>query len=182
MYPGATSHKGLWPLEGPPPSPMMRSTGSSRNGSVQFTGHDLPLHDARRIIATSIAIYDPANVAVASQASAMLNELRVTQAHYSGDRHRSQPGGGSINDSVMRKKTSKAVGPKNTSICLNFRVAILVELRGHSEGFVSSRHVRSLAIKRTSNTAPTPGRHPREKGCPQAPQQHGVTVTSRSSK
>ncbi len=81
MFPGATSHKGLWCAW-----TGRRLTDDAiyrlfKKRLVQLTGHDLTLHDARRIIATSIAIYDPANVAVASQALGHVNE-RVTQAHY----------------------------------------------------------------------------------------------------
>jgi integrase len=44
-------------------------------------GVDLTLHDARRIIATSIASWDPANAAAASQALGHVNE-KVTEGHY----------------------------------------------------------------------------------------------------
>jgi integrase/recombinase XerD len=81
MFPGAASHQGLWCAW-----TGRRLTDDAiyrlfKNRIAQLTGHDLTLHDARRIIATSIAIYDPANVAVASQALGHVNE-RVTQAHY----------------------------------------------------------------------------------------------------
>lgn len=47
----------------------------------QRTGRWISLHDFRRIAATSIAIYDPCNVASASQLLGHTNE-RVTHAHY----------------------------------------------------------------------------------------------------
>jgi hypothetical protein len=47
----------------------------------QRTGHWISLHDFRSIAATSIAIYDPCNVASASQLLGYSNE-RVTHAHY----------------------------------------------------------------------------------------------------
>lgn len=43
------------------------------------TGHDLTLHDVRRIITTSISAFDLANAGVASQVLGYLNE-RVTGA------------------------------------------------------------------------------------------------------
>jgi integrase len=61
-------------------SRMTQSTRLFKKWLTQLTGHDLTLHDARRIIATSIAIYD-ANAALASQALGHINE-RVTEAHY----------------------------------------------------------------------------------------------------
>ena len=45
------------------------------------TGHSISLHDFRRIAATSIAIYDPRNVASASQLLGHVDE-RVTSEHY----------------------------------------------------------------------------------------------------
>src|SRR5262245_34251240 len=45
------------------------------------TGHDLTLHDARRIIGTSIPVFDPANAAAGSHLLGYAGE-RVTDRHY----------------------------------------------------------------------------------------------------
>jgi hypothetical protein len=48
---------------------------------LERTGHDLTLDDARRIIATSIPVFDSPNAAVASHVLGHVNE-RVTERHY----------------------------------------------------------------------------------------------------
>ena len=81
LFVGSTNHKGLW-------CSFYRGKALTDAGLYmairkrvgQSTGHWISLHDFRRIAATSIAIYDPRNVASASQLLGHMDE-RVTSAH-----------------------------------------------------------------------------------------------------
>jgi integrase len=82
LFFGSTNHKGLWCsfYRGE----ALTDTGlymAIRKRVGQSTGHWISLHDFARIAATSIAIYDPCNVASASQLLGHM-DARVTSAHY----------------------------------------------------------------------------------------------------
>jgi integrase len=82
LFLGSTNHEGLWCsfYRGG----ALTDTGlymAVRKRVGQRTGQWISLHDFRRIAATSIATYDPSNVASASQLLGHTNE-RVTHAHY----------------------------------------------------------------------------------------------------
>jgi integrase len=82
LFLGSTNHRGLW-------CSFYRGEALTDAGLYMAirkrvgrrTGHWISLHDFRRIAATSIAIYDPRNVASASQLLGHSNG-RVTNAHY----------------------------------------------------------------------------------------------------
>jgi integrase len=82
LFLGSTNHRGLWCsfYRGG----ALTDTGlymAVRKRVGQRTGNWISLHDFRRIAATSIAIYDPCNVASASQLLGHSHD-RVTNAHY----------------------------------------------------------------------------------------------------
>ena len=82
LFLGSTNHKGLW-------CSFYRGGALTDSGLYmavrkrvkQRTGYWISLHDFRRIAATSIAIYDPCNVASASQLLGHMSE-RITHTHY----------------------------------------------------------------------------------------------------
>ncbi|WP_108883246.1 tyrosine-type recombinase/integrase [Anderseniella sp. Alg231-50] len=80
-FPAVEEHLALWP------SWRGRAlTGASlhqifKRRLKEHTGHDLTLHDARRIAATSFAVFDPENVSVASDLLGH-TDFKVTQKHY----------------------------------------------------------------------------------------------------
>jgi integrase len=82
IFLGSTNHRGLW-------CSFYRGEALTDAGLYmairkrvgQSTGHWISLHDFARIAATSIAIYDPCNVASASQLLGHM-DARVTSAHY----------------------------------------------------------------------------------------------------
>ena len=85
LFPGSSSHCGLWcAWTGRPVTDDAMYRLFKRRMSER-TGYDLTLHDARRIIATSIPAFDPPNAAMASQVLGHLNE-RVTERHYNQGR------------------------------------------------------------------------------------------------
>jgi integrase len=81
LFPGASSHRGLWCSWTGRPVADDALYRLFKRRVFERTGHDLTVHDARRIIATSIAVFDPANAATASQVLGHVNE-RVTERHY----------------------------------------------------------------------------------------------------
>jgi integrase len=81
IFPGALSHRGLWCAWMGRPLTDDTLYRLFKRRVFERTGHDLTLHDARRIIATSIPVFDPANAAAASQVLGHVNE-RVTERHY----------------------------------------------------------------------------------------------------
>jgi integrase len=82
LFLGSTNHKGLW-------CSFYRGEALTDAGLYmairkrvgQRSGHPISLHDFRRIAATSIAIYDPRNVASAAQLLGHTNQS-VTNAQY----------------------------------------------------------------------------------------------------
>jgi integrase len=82
LFPGSTNHRNLW-------CSWYRGEALTDAGLYlavrkqigRRTGHWISLHDFRRIAATSIAIYDPCNVASAPQLLGHSNE-RMTESHY----------------------------------------------------------------------------------------------------
>jgi integrase len=81
LFPGSSSHRGLWCAWTGRPVSDDALYRLFKQRVFERTGHDLTLHDARRIIATSIPAFDPANAAAASQVLGHINE-RVTERHY----------------------------------------------------------------------------------------------------
>jgi integrase len=81
LFPGASSHCGLWCAWTGRPVTDDALYRLFKRRVFERTGNDLTLHDARRILATSIAVFDPGNAAAASQALGHVNE-RVTERHY----------------------------------------------------------------------------------------------------
>src|SRR5262249_54280562 len=61
LFPGAPSHPGLWCAWTGRPVADDALYRLFKRRVLERTGHDLTLHDARRIIATSIPVFDPAN-------------------------------------------------------------------------------------------------------------------------
>jgi integrase len=81
LFPGSSSHRALWSAWTGRPLADDALYRLFKRRIFERTGHDLTLHDARRIIATSIPVFDPANAAAASQVLGHINE-RVTERHY----------------------------------------------------------------------------------------------------
>jgi integrase len=81
LFPGASCHRGLWCSWTGRPVTDDALYRLFKRRMFERTGHDLTLHDARRIIATSIPVFDPANAAVGSQLLGHVSD-RVTERHY----------------------------------------------------------------------------------------------------
>jgi len=81
LFPGFSLHCGFWCAWTGRPVTDDALYRLFKRRIFERTGHDLTLHDVRRIIATSIPVFDPANAAVGSQLLGHVSD-RVTERHY----------------------------------------------------------------------------------------------------